>query len=301
MRARRSWARSCAASRSSGSGRTATRSARSTTSRSRLRSVPVRVPMVEWNAPRRQARDGPPLLRHGADGRADARGLTGRCLGDPGPATGVSAHWRALSMWSASAGRSVIIQELLKRPSRYGELHARLPGIGSSVLADRLRRLEQAGVVARQPGAVGAGVLYALTERGRASMRRCVRCGAGGWASWLTRRRTAWNSRTSTSPMSTASRASPTVIRAGGRWPADQPSLHRRQAEAWRPVPRRAPRSPCAPSSEFLERWAAGDADWDEGRVRGEVTLEGAAESWPRWLAATGYLLRVEPETKTDA
>ena len=54
-------------------------------------------------------------------------------------------------------------------------------------------------------------------------------------------------------------------------------------------------------SSEFLERWAAGDADWDDGRVRGEVTLEGAAESWPRWRAATGYLLRVEPQTKVDA
>src|SRR5918996_1986924 len=61
----------------------------------------------------------------------------------------------------------VIIRELLRRPSRYGELQARLPGIGSSVLADRLRRLEQAGVVARRPGAVGTGVSYILTDRGR--------------------------------------------------------------------------------------------------------------------------------------
>ena len=85
----------------------------------------------------------------------------------PGPWTGYGRFCplaRALDVvgerWSL-----VIIQELLKRPSRYGELQARLPGIGSSVLADRLRRLEQAGVVARQPGAVGAGVLYALTDR----------------------------------------------------------------------------------------------------------------------------------------
>lgn len=35
----------------------------------------------------------------------------------------------------------VIVQELLKRPSRYSDLASRLPGIGTSVLADRLRKL----------------------------------------------------------------------------------------------------------------------------------------------------------------
>jgi DNA-binding HxlR family transcriptional regulator len=62
----------------------------------------------------------------------------------------------------------VIVQELLKRPCRYGELLARLPGIGTCVLADRLRTLERAGVVSRQPGSVGAGVVYTLTDCGRA-------------------------------------------------------------------------------------------------------------------------------------
>src|ERR1700756_672979 len=61
----------------------------------------------------------------------------------------------------------VIVQELLKRPSRSGALLDRLPGISTSVLADRLRRLERAGVVAREPGAGGAGVVDALTARGR--------------------------------------------------------------------------------------------------------------------------------------
>jgi len=50
----------------------------------------------------------------------------------------------------------VIVQELLKQPRRYGALLDRLPGISTSVLADRLRRLERAGVVAREPGAPGA-------------------------------------------------------------------------------------------------------------------------------------------------
>ena len=42
----------------------------------------------------------------------------------------------------------LIVQELLKEPRRYGALLDRLPGISTSVLADRLRRLERAGVVA---------------------------------------------------------------------------------------------------------------------------------------------------------
>src|SRR5258708_16452828 len=76
----------------------------------------------------------------------------------------------------------VIVQELLKQPRRYGALLDRLPGISTSVLADRLRRLERAGVVAREPGAVGAGVVYALTARGQEleeALRALRRGGAG--------------------------------------------------------------------------------------------------------------------------
>ena len=76
----------------------------------------------------------------------------------------------------------VIVQELLKQPRRYGALLDRLPGISTSVLADRLRRLERAGVVAREPGAVGAGVVYTLTARGQeleAALRALRRWGAG--------------------------------------------------------------------------------------------------------------------------
>ena len=47
-------------------------------------------------------------------------------------------------------------------------------------------------------------------------------------------------------------------------------------------------------SSEFLGRWAAGEADWDAGRACGDVLADGPPASWPRWLAATGYLLNVE-------
>ena len=78
-------------------------------------------------------------------------------------------------------GTLVIVQELLKQPRRYGALLDRLPGISTSVLADRLRRLERAGV-GREPGAVGAGVVYALTARGQdleEALRALRRWGAG--------------------------------------------------------------------------------------------------------------------------
>src|SRR5258707_3208244 len=76
----------------------------------------------------------------------------------------------------------VIVQELLKQPRRYGTLLDRLPGISTSVLADRLRRLERAGVVAREPGAVGTRVRYTLTARGQEleeALRALRRWGAG--------------------------------------------------------------------------------------------------------------------------
>jgi DNA-binding HxlR family transcriptional regulator len=68
------------------------------------------------------------------------------------------------------------------QPRRYGALLGRLPGISTSVLADRLRRLERAGVVVREPGAVGAGVEYALTARGQElqeALRALRRWGVG--------------------------------------------------------------------------------------------------------------------------
>src|SRR6516165_6251304 len=60
----------------------------------------------------------------------------------------------------------VIVQELSKRSSRYKDLTRRLPGIGTTLLADRLRKLEVAGVVERRARGVGEGVEYVLTDRG---------------------------------------------------------------------------------------------------------------------------------------
>jgi hypothetical protein len=49
-------------------------------------------------------------------------------------------------------------------------------------------------------------------------------------------------------------------------------------------------------SSAFLDRWAAGDAGWDDGLATGEVMIDGREGSWLRWQVATGYLQSYEPE-----
>ena len=194
----------------------------------------------------------------------------------------------------------VIIQELLKRPLRYGELQRRLPGIGTSVLANRLRRLERARVVERMPGSVGAGVVYTLTERGQALDEAL--CALRRWGVGFLADPTADGEPqqhfdvTYVDGIETVS---------DGRFQLvvdERPNTlcFARGNLSMTPGASRGAELIVQTSSAFLDRWAAGDTDWDEGRTLGEVTVEGPAGSWQRWLAATGYLLHVEPET-TDA
>jgi DNA-binding HxlR family transcriptional regulator len=67
--------------------------------------------------------------------------------------------------WSLLVLRELLIQG----PCRYTELAAGLPGIATSVLADRLRSLEESGLIRREaaPPPV-ATTLFHLTEEGRA-------------------------------------------------------------------------------------------------------------------------------------
>jgi DNA-binding HxlR family transcriptional regulator len=61
----------------------------------------------------------------------------------------------------------LVVRELLKGPRRYTDLAGGLPGIGTNVLATRLRELEAAGVIGRRklpPPA--ASTVYELTDYG---------------------------------------------------------------------------------------------------------------------------------------
>lgn len=191
----------------------------------------------------------------------------------------------------------VIVQELLKQPRRYGALLDRLPGISTSVLADRLRRLERAGVVAREPGTVGAGVAYTLTARGNEleeALRALRKWGVGFLAD-------------PTADGSAEQSFDVTYVDgvdtlADGRFQLvvdDRPTTLHFAAGRLRQEPGAAPGPELVvrTTSAFLDRWAVGEAGWDDGRITGEVIAEGPAAAWPRWLAATGYLLRVEPDT----
>jgi DNA-binding HxlR family transcriptional regulator len=62
----------------------------------------------------------------------------------------------------------LVVRELLLGPKRFTDLRTGLPNVGPDVLAQRLRDLEDAGVVRRRtlPPPAGSRV-YELTERGR--------------------------------------------------------------------------------------------------------------------------------------
>jgi len=69
----------------------------------------------------------------------------------------------------------LIVRELLIGPSRYSDLTRALPGIATNLLAQRLRTLEETGVVAssEEPAPVSARV-YFLTEWGLGLQRSLV-------------------------------------------------------------------------------------------------------------------------------
>jgi len=63
----------------------------------------------------------------------------------------------------------LVVRELLFGPKRFADLHRGLPGLSQNVLTQRLRELEGSGVVTRRRALPpGAGLVYALTDSGRA-------------------------------------------------------------------------------------------------------------------------------------
>lgn len=61
----------------------------------------------------------------------------------------------------------LIVRELILGSHRFNEIERGLPGISRSLLASRLRHLEDAGVVERLPGAQPKTLAYHLSEAGR--------------------------------------------------------------------------------------------------------------------------------------
>jgi DNA-binding HxlR family transcriptional regulator len=88
-------------------------------------------------------------------------------MASPDPASLPSALGAALDRvgdrWSLQ-----VVEALLPGPMRYGELSSAVGGIAPNILADRLRRLERAGILAGTPYQQRPVRLeYALTVDGR--------------------------------------------------------------------------------------------------------------------------------------
>src|SRR5215475_467381 len=75
----------------------------------------------------------------------------------------------------------LVVRELLFGPKRFGTLRSGLPGVSPNVLSQRLRELEDAGIVRhdRLPPPANVAV-YALTDRGRALEPILVELGRWG-------------------------------------------------------------------------------------------------------------------------
>ena len=61
----------------------------------------------------------------------------------------------------------LLVRDLLDGPRRYKELLEGLPGIGTNLLATRLKELTRLGLIERAALADGRAVSYQLTESGR--------------------------------------------------------------------------------------------------------------------------------------
>ncbi len=78
----------------------------------------------------------------------------------------------------------LIVRELVLGSRRFNEIERGLPGISRSLLASRLRHLEESGVIERMPGAHAKVAEYHLTQAGRELKAVIEALGAWGvrWA-----------------------------------------------------------------------------------------------------------------------
>jgi DNA-binding HxlR family transcriptional regulator len=112
----------------------------------------------------RQLVEGPVLTFCKLDGLMEAVGST-EVAGGPGA---VCPHFHRAIELIGKRWTGAILCALTERPMRYAELGKAVPGLSDRLLSQRLRELEEEGLVERQvEAATPVRVVYSLTEAGQ--------------------------------------------------------------------------------------------------------------------------------------
>ena len=180
-----------------------------------------------------------------------------------------------------------LIQELLWEPARYNELRRRLPGIGSNVLAERLRKLEHHGIVRRTAEPIGQGVIYELTERGQALQPALAELRKWGLGEHLMLDASAASD--TSYDMAYAIPANNTLTETY-QWNIDDVVLTLEIDGAkltQRVGPATDPAATITTTASWLKKLMTGGTDWNAGRESGDVVVSGNDDAWKRMLAVT--------------
>ena len=177
----------------------------------------------------------------------------------------------------------LVVRDLLPGPRRYGELLEGLPGIGTNLLAARLKELGELGLIERT-SSEGRGSAYALTEAGReleAALVPLARFGlryleAPGDAHWSPR----WT------PLALRARFDPEAAKGlteAWEFHVDDEVFHARLVRGKLTTALGPARQPAfvlrAPARRFLE---LGEGRLDPARLPRDVQLEGDPEALAR-------------------
>jgi DNA-binding HxlR family transcriptional regulator len=162
----------------------------------------------------------------------------------------------------------LIVRDLLFGPRRFTDLARGLNDITPARLTDRLRRLEAAGIVTREPKAAGREVWYALTEAG-AALRPVVE------------ELTLWGIENALEPPAPDEPAEPEPVMLGSKVVLEHFAPHPRGRVVW--VWR------FAGSDSFTIRYE--DDEWTLARGEAEapdVVIETTARAWADFLTTRG-------------
>ncbi len=94
-----------------------------------------------------------------------------RQVQEKGASGAVCPHFHAAIELIGKRWTGAIVCALTERPMRFGELGKAVPGLSDRLLSQRLRELEEEGLVEREVEAGNAGAGHLLADRGGAAAR----------------------------------------------------------------------------------------------------------------------------------